>query len=83
MEVLKKTRKFLTDFSDVPDSHESTPLLLAIKCNNIEVINVLLPAKPDVNKRNRRNESPLHVAALNDHDHIIREILKTSKCVCL
>jgi ankyrin repeat protein len=83
MEVLKKTRKFLTDFSDVPDSHESTPLLLAIKCNNIEVINGLLPAKPDVNKRNRRNESPLHVAALNDHDHIIREILKTSKCVCL
>ncbi|CAB4005753.1 TKL kinase, partial [Paramuricea clavata] len=77
MEVLKKRPKFLTDFSDVPDSHGSTPLLLAIKCNNNDVINGLLLAKPDVNKRNLHEESPLHVAAVNDHDHIIEEILKT------
>jgi hypothetical protein len=78
MNVLKDS-KFLKDFSDVPDSHGSTPLLLAIKCSNMEVVRRLLPAKPDINKRNRHNEYPIYVAALNDHADVLSEILETCK----
>ena len=77
-----KDSKFLKDFSDIPDSHGSTPLLLAIKCNNMEVVQRLLTAKPDVNQKNNRlNESPIYVAALNDHADILKEILVTCKCL--
>ena len=78
MRVLENS-KFLKHFSDIPDSQGSTPLLLAIKCNNMEVVQRLLPAKPDVNKLNRHNECPIYVAALNDHADVISEILKTCK----
>ena len=81
MKVIKDS-KFLKDFSDIPDSHGSTPLLLAIKCNNMEVVQRLLTAKPDVNQKNNRlNESPIYVAALNDHADILKEILVTCKCL--
>ena len=79
MEVLENS-KFLHDFSDIQDSDGSTPLLLAIKCNNIEVVKRLLPTKPDINKRNRHNETPIYIAALNDHAYVIKEILTTCKC---
>ena len=78
MEVLEKRPKFLEDFSDIPDSHGSSPLLLAIKCNNMEVTRRLLCRKPDVNKRNRHNETPILVAALNDDADVIKEML--DKC---
>ncbi|XP_028391727.1 serine/threonine-protein phosphatase 6 regulatory ankyrin repeat subunit C-like [Dendronephthya gigantea] len=76
MEVLQERPKFLDDFSDIPDSHGSSPLLLAIKRNNMEVVKRLLDRKPDVNKRNKHNETPIHVAALNDHADVIEEMLK-------
>ena len=79
MDVLKGS-KFLKDFSDIPDSHGSTPLLLAIKCNNMEVVQRLLPSKPDVDKKNRYDESPIYVAAQNDRVDVINEILATCKC---
>ncbi|CAB3988863.1 transient receptor potential cation channel subfamily A member 1-like [Paramuricea clavata] len=72
--------KFVTDFLDVEDSHGSTPLLRAIKCNNIAVVKWLLRKKPNVNNINKRNvhdESPIYVAALNDHVNVIKEILET------
>ena len=76
MKVLKNS-KFLYDFSDVPDSQESTPLLQAIKSNNIDAVKVFLNAKPNIRKRNNFRESPIHVAALNDQADVIEEILKT------
>ena len=82
MKVLDSHPKFLNDFSDVADSYGSTPLLLAIKCNNMEVVERLLLTKPDVNKRNRRNESPIYVAALNDHAKVINRIIETCKSLC-
>jgi ankyrin repeat protein len=78
MKVLENS-KFFHDFSDVQDSNGSTPLLLAIKCNNIEVIKRLLPTKPDINKRNRHDETPIYIAALNDNAYVIKEILNTCK----
>ena len=82
MKILENHPKFLHDFSDVPDSHGSTPLLLAIKCNNMEVVQRLLLTKPDVSKRNRHNESPIYVAALNDDAKAINRILETCKLLC-
>ena len=73
---ITSTQAILSDFSDVPDSLGSTPLLLAIKCNNMEVVRRLLPAKPDINKRNRHNEYPIYVAALNDNVDVLSEILE-------
>ena len=75
MEVLEKQPKFLKDFSDIPDSHGSSPLLLAIKSNNMEVARRLLRRKPNVNKRNRHNETPILVAALNDNAEVIKEMM--------
>ncbi|XP_028391719.1 transient receptor potential cation channel subfamily A member 1-like isoform X3 [Dendronephthya gigantea] len=77
MEVLQKRPKFLDDFSDIPDSHDSSPLLLAIKCNNMEVVKRLLARKPDLNKRNKHDETPILVAALHDAEDVINEMLKT------
>ena len=81
MEVLERRPRFLDDFADVQDGHGSTPLLLAIKCNNIEVVKRLLLAKPkpEVDKKNHHDETPIHVAALNGHADVLREILKTCK----
>ena len=77
MDVMMEQPEFLNDFSDVPDSNGSTPLLLAIKCNNSEIVKRLLPSKPEkLNDRNQ-HELPLHVAALNDHADVIREIIST------
>ena len=81
MKVLKNS-KFLDDFLDVPDSQESTPLLQAIKTNNIDAVKMFLNAKPDIGKRNNFRESPIHVAALNDQADVIEEILQTSKFFC-
>ncbi|XP_028391726.1 transient receptor potential cation channel subfamily A member 1 homolog isoform X2 [Dendronephthya gigantea] len=78
MKVLQERPQFLNDFSDIPDSHGSSPLLLAIKRNNMEVVKVLLDREPDVNKRNKHNESPILVAALNDHADVIKEMLEKS-----
>ncbi|XP_028391797.1 transient receptor potential cation channel subfamily A member 1-like [Dendronephthya gigantea] len=75
MKVFEQVPKFLEDFSDIPDSHGSSPLLLAIKCNNMEVVKRLLTRKPDLNKRNKLNETPILVAALNDDADVIKEML--------
>ena len=76
IQVLEKRPKFLEDFLDIPDSHGSSPLLLAIKCKNMEVVWRLLCGEPDVNKRNRHNETPILVAVLNDDVDVIKEILE-------
>ncbi|XP_028391796.1 uncharacterized protein LOC114516496 isoform X2 [Dendronephthya gigantea] len=76
MKVLEKHPRFLDEFSDIPDSHGSSPLLLAIKCNNMEVVKRLLARKPDLNKRNKHNETPILVAALNDDADVIKEMLE-------
>ncbi|XP_028391903.1 transient receptor potential cation channel subfamily A member 1-like [Dendronephthya gigantea] len=69
---------FLRDFSDIPDSHGSTPLLVAVKSNNIEVVRLLLlRTRPDVNSRNKHGESPILVAAVNNDADLIRTMLET------
>ena len=78
MTVLEKQPKFLSDFSDFPDSHGATPLLVAIKCNNIEFVKRLLVTKPKIQPAGFGIfESPILFAALNDHTDVIGEILKT------
>lgn len=80
MGVLSKRQVFLKVFSDIQDSNGCTPLLVAAKCSNIEVVKWLLPVMRDVNKRNHNGESPIYIAALNDNVDILREILKTCTC---
>ena len=81
IKALERWPKFLDDFSDVQDSHKSTPLLLAIKCNNFELIRRLLAIKPvpDLSKKNLHGESPISIAALNDYVDIVRDIIRTCK----
>jgi hypothetical protein len=79
MEVMLRQPEFLNDFSEVQDSDGSTPLLLAIKCNSSEIVKPLLPSKPEkLNERNQ-HESPICVAALNDHADVIKEIINKCK----
>ena len=80
MDIMEEQPKFLKDFSDVQDSNGSTPLLLAIKCNNIEVVKRLLPSEPERLNEGKQHESPLYAAALNDHVDVMREIIKKCKC---
>ena len=81
MEVLERRPSFLNDFSDVQDSHGSTPLLLAIKCYNVGVIRRLLQIEPvpNVKQKNKYGESPIHATALNDHADILEDIIKACK----
>ena len=76
MDVMVEQPEFLNDFWNVPDSDGSTPLLLAIKCNNSEIVKRLLPPKPENLNEGNQYELPLYVAALNDHADVIREIIK-------
>ncbi|XP_028391898.1 serine/threonine-protein phosphatase 6 regulatory ankyrin repeat subunit A-like [Dendronephthya gigantea] len=77
LDVLVKRPEFFQDFADMQDSHGSTPLLLAIKCNNMDVVRRLLTTKPDVNKKNRYDETPILIAALKDNADAIQEIINT------
>ncbi|XP_028392147.1 transient receptor potential cation channel subfamily A member 1-like isoform X2 [Dendronephthya gigantea] len=77
LKVFEKRPKFLNDLSDFPDSYGSTPLLVAINYNNIEVAKRLIRTKSRVDKRNDDGESPILLAALNDYVDIIKEMLET------
>ncbi|XP_028392143.1 transient receptor potential cation channel subfamily A member 1-like isoform X2 [Dendronephthya gigantea] len=76
LEVFARRPKFLNDLSDFPDSHGSTPLLVAIKHNNMDVVKRLLRTKPRVGKRNNDGESPILLAALNGYVDVIKEMLE-------
>ncbi|XP_028392138.1 transient receptor potential cation channel subfamily A member 1-like [Dendronephthya gigantea] len=77
LEVFERKQKFLNDFSDFPDGHGSTPLLVAIKHNNMDVVKRLLRTEPRVDKINDDSESPILLAALNDYAVVIKEMLET------
>lgn len=53
-----------------------TPLMYAIKYKNEQVIQILLEAKADTNKRNIDNDTALTIAAMRGHDLCVRILLE-------
>ncbi|XP_028392041.1 transient receptor potential cation channel subfamily A member 1-like [Dendronephthya gigantea] len=86
MKVLEKRPKFLRDFKDFPDNHDTSPILVAIKCNNIKVFRRLLTKELakrsrfywdiELNRVNIHKESPIRVAAMNDNAEVIKVMLE-------
>ena len=85
MKVVEKYACFMQSLVDEPDSVGSSPLLIAVKRNNIEVAKCLMnnsTRKPEIDKRNSKNESPIYLAALNGQTVIMKEMLKECKYKC-
>ena len=67
---------------DQPDSHGSTPLLVAIQRNNVKVAKCLIKnskKKPAIDKRNRKNDSPIYLTVRRGQTDVMKEILKNCK----
>ena len=57
----------LTDNPNSPDEDGETPILLAARYGNREIIKVLAPLTNNPNAPNRDGESPILLAAFNDY----------------
>ena len=52
-----------------------TPLFVASRNGNIEVVELLLEAKADVNKAETNGYTPLIIASQNDHIEVVKLLL--------
>ena len=77
MQLVANYPNFMTEFVNKPDSEGSTPLVIAIKANNVEIALYLLDSGNEdvIIQKNSRKESPIYLAALNGQTDIIKEIL--------
>ena len=61
--------------SDVRDKNENTPLIVAIRNNEVETVKALLEQGADVNDRDLDGNTPLHIAMLHTRSTEIMEVL--------
>ena len=82
MKIIEKYPHFMNYHVDATDEHGSTPLLVAVKRNNVDVAKHLLDYevnRTDITKTNKSNESPIYLAVLNGRFEILKEMLKLCK----
>ena len=82
MQIIEKYPNFMHYHVDATDEHGSTPLLIAVKRNNVDVAKRLLNyevKRANITKTNKSNESPIYLAALNGRVEILKEMLKLCK----
>jgi ankyrin repeat protein len=53
-----------------------TPLYMASQEGNIEVIELLLKYRPDINLSNEKMSSPLYIASFNGNEDVVRILLE-------
>lgn len=75
MQVLIKHKPSL---KNIEDNHGSTPAFDAAKLGNIEVLEVLINEKIDLNKKNDDGETLAHIAAEHGHTNVIELLAKHS-----
>jgi ankyrin repeat protein len=56
--------------------NESTPLYLAAQFNKLELVDLMLAKKVDVNKSNKLGQTPLHIASRNGNIDVINSLIK-------
>jgi ankyrin repeat protein len=79
MRIVEKHPSFIKDVVDEPGSDGSTPLLVAVKRNHIEVVKWLMNnsgMKLEIERRNRKGETAIYLAALNGQADVIKEMLE-------
>ena len=64
---------------DMEDSDGNTPLIVASKKGNLEVVRLLIKQKADISVRNRQSSTCLDVAVENGRELVAMEIVKSER----
>lgn len=74
----KNIDMYLNDFKEVnfQTRNHYTPLMIAIKYNNIVAVNKLIGTGIDVNKATSFGKTPLMFAVINNNFHIVKLLIK-------
>lgn len=78
VQLLLNTGKVQIDYRSSP--LYKTALCCAIKCGDEAIIQMLLAAKADVNKRSTDGATPLMAAAKLGHEGVVRLFIENGKC---
>ncbi|XP_065650777.1 putative ankyrin repeat protein RF_0381 [Hydra vulgaris] len=76
--VRENNIEYITNNNSINDENDDalTPLLLAIKCNNVEAFRILLSACDDINQTNSQGLTPLNLVSATGNTGIVRILLE-------
>ena len=79
----EELRKNITEMSTFPETQSQTVLHVASKSASLEIVDLLVKSKADINARDMDGFTPLHLAAMYGNIQVVKKLVETNADVNL